>query len=71
MIQIACGLPSRIRGQTDDNRRARLEALSRRNRNALALLHEAAQAISDDEPELAEHLMRHARQALSWRWPIR
>jgi predicted component of type VI protein secretion system len=71
MIQMLRGLASRIPPQTDGNRRARLEALGRRNRKTLTLLHEAAQAVSDDEPELADCLMRQARQALSWWRPIR
>jgi hypothetical protein len=57
--------------QAEDNRFSRIQDLTRRNRAALRLLHEAAQAISDDEPELAERLMRQARRALSSWWPAR
>ena len=54
-----------MRNQSDATRAARLARLSERNRAALANLHVAAQAISDDDAEYAEACMgdavRHLR----------
>jgi len=53
-----------MRSRSNASRAAGLARLSERNRAALTMLHAAAQAISDDDPDYAEACMAAAARQL-------